>query len=100
MGQGGAAQPVRRLRWGRALAGEPARAMIRFVARWEAARRYYELYEGEDLFGQAVLVQVWGGKGSRRGGARTWIGTAEQIDELKRHTARRRQQRGYTRAPG
>ena len=31
--------------------------MIRCVARWETARRYYELYEGEDLFGQAVLVQ-------------------------------------------
>jgi hypothetical protein len=31
--------------------------MIRCVARWAAARRYYEMYEGEDRFGQPMLVQ-------------------------------------------
>ena len=69
--------------------------MIRCVARWESVQRYYALYEGEDLFGEPLLVQVWGGKGSRRGGSRTWVGTASEIDEVKRHTALRRRARGY-----
>jgi len=73
--------------------------MILRVARWETALRYYELYEGEDLFGQPVIVQVWGGKGTRRGGARTRGGTPSQIDTLKQHTARRRRQHGYALAP-
>jgi hypothetical protein len=70
--------------------------MILRVARWETALRYYELYEGEDLFAQPVIVQVWGGKGTRRGGARTRVGTPSQIDTLKAQIARRRLQRGYS----
>lgn len=32
--------------------------MIVRIDRWETADRYYELYAGEDLFGEAILVKV------------------------------------------
>ena len=76
--------------------GESDKMMSR-TARWESAERYYELYEGEDLFGWPVLVQVWGGKGSRRGGQRTVLATTPSaVDALKEEIAKRRRRHGYS----
>ena len=49
----------------RTQASSPARCSGAWPA-WHRALRYCERYEREDRFGQAVLVQVWGGKGTRR----------------------------------
>jgi hypothetical protein len=69
--------------------------MIVRTARWEAACRYYELYEGEDLFGQRVLVQVWGGKGNARGRSRTLTGTAASLAQMKQAVGALRRRHGY-----
>lgn len=69
--------------------------MLDLVARWETDSRYYELHEGTDLFGARVLLQVWGGKGSKRGGVRTVADTPEAIERVTREVARRRRRHGY-----
>jgi hypothetical protein len=69
--------------------------MIVRTARWEGAFRYYELYEGEDLFGQPVLVQVWGGKGSARGRSRTLTGTVQSLALMKQAVGALRRRHGY-----
>lgn len=69
--------------------------MLDLVARWETDSRYYELHEGEDLFGARVLLQVWGGKGSPRGGMRTVADSPEAIERLKQEVAKRRRWHGY-----
>jgi predicted DNA-binding WGR domain protein len=74
---------------------EERSAVIVRTARWDTTERYYELYEGEDLFGQNVLVQVWGGKGSRRGRSRTVVPGAATIAQLKHAIGVRRRRHGY-----
>lgn len=74
--------------------------MIVRTARWEAACRYYELYEGADLFGQPVLVKVWGGKGNARGRSRTLTGTAESLALMKQKVAALRRRHGYMKVSG
>ncbi len=69
--------------------------MIACTARWEREGRYYELYEGEDLFGEPILIKVWGGIGSRRGGRLTINGDQETLEQAKQAVARRRERRGY-----
>jgi hypothetical protein len=69
--------------------------MIVRTARWETTCRYYELYEGEDLFGQPVLVQVWGGKGNARGRSRTLTGTVQSLALMKQAVGALRRRHGY-----
>lgn len=69
--------------------------MIERTERWESAGRYYELYEGEDLFGEAILVKVWGGKGSRRGRSRTLAGTPALLERERWAIAALRRRHGY-----
>ena len=73
--------------------------MIARVARWETGTRYYELYEGEELFGSPVLAQVWSGKGSHRGGGRTMVARPRVIEAMKNEAARRRHRHGYGKVP-
>ena len=65
--------------------------------RWERGTRYYEVYLHQDLWGDWVLTQVWGRRGTALGRivhnpcasyqeGREWL-TAVQV---------RRRQRGYT----
>jgi hypothetical protein len=69
--------------------------MIVRTDRWESAERYYELYAGEDLFGEAILVKVWGGKGSGRGGSRTLAGPPALLERERRAIAALRRRHGY-----
>lgn len=69
--------------------------MIRRTTRWESTQRYYELYVGEDLFGEAILVKVWGGKGTARGGSSTLAGTRASLKTAEQLIAAKRRQRGY-----
>lgn len=69
--------------------------MIERTERWETTERYYELYAGEDLFGDAILVKVWGGKGSGRGGSRTVAGTPALLEGERRAIALLRRRHGY-----
>jgi hypothetical protein len=61
--------------------------------------RYYQVFLDQDLFGDWTLIKVWGGIGSNRGrmhstGVASYEAGVELVDEI----ARRRSQRGYTRA--
>lgn len=73
--------------------------MIVLANRWETAGRYYELYAGEDLFGQTILVKVWGGKGSGRGGSRTLAGTPASLEWVRQSIATLRKRHGYIEVP-
>ena len=58
--------------------------------------RYYQVFLGQDLFGDWTLITAWGGIGSNRGrmhstGVASDEAGVEQIGEI----ARRRAQRGY-----
>lgn len=58
--------------------------------------RYYQVFLGQDLFGDWTLIKVWGGIGSNRGrmhstGVASYEAGIVQVDEI----ARRRAQRGY-----
>jgi len=69
----------------------------RWVNREKA--RYYQAHLHRDLFGEWILVKVWGGCGSRRGRLHS-TGVAsygEGLDAL-REIAERRTARGYQRA--
>lgn len=74
--------------------------MIARTDRWETAQRYYEVYEGEDLFGESILVKVWGGKGSGRGRTRTVSGTPASLEREKRSIAALRRRHGYVAVMG
>jgi len=69
----------------------------RWVNREKA--RYYETHLSRDLFGEWILVKVWGGCGSNRGRlASTGVASyGEGLDAL-REIAERRSARGYMRA--
>jgi hypothetical protein len=69
----------------------------RWVNRTKA--RYYETHLSRDLFGEWILVKVWGGCGSSRGRlASTGVASyGEGLDAL-REIGERRSARGYERA--
>lgn len=58
--------------------------------------RYYKVFLDQDLFGDWIVIKVWGGIGSNRGrihstGVASYEAGIELVDEI----ARRRAQRGY-----
>jgi predicted DNA-binding WGR domain protein len=40
------------------------------AARWETTTRYYEAHVQQDLWGSWMVIRLWGGKASRRRGAK------------------------------
>jgi hypothetical protein len=64
--------------------------------RWENATRYVEARVMVDLWGDAVLIKAWGGKGNRLGNLRTVAVGSEQIAQALAKIAKTRRQRGYT----
>jgi hypothetical protein len=48
-----------------------------------------------DLWGELVLLKVWGGKDSRSGGQRTVAAGQEQVSLALAEIEKRRRQRGY-----
>jgi predicted DNA-binding WGR domain protein len=64
--------------------------------RWERGTRYYEVHLQQDLFGEWVLTQVWGRRGTELG-RMVHTPCASYQDGRERLTAvqARREQRGY-----
>lgn len=64
--------------------------------RWEKGTRYYQVDVGQDLWGQWMLVQRWGRRGTALGQTRC-IPCGAYADALHRlaQIRRRRLQRGY-----
>jgi hypothetical protein len=64
--------------------------------RWENSTRYVEARVMVDLWGEAVLIKAWGGKGNRLGNLRTVAVGSKQIAQELTNISKNRQQRGYT----
>ena len=66
--------------------------------RWETETRYYETIVNTDLWGECVLVTVWGGKSSRLGGCRTVAIGEENVIKRLTHIQDERRKHGYVEA--
>jgi hypothetical protein len=65
--------------------------------RWERGTRYYEVYLHQDLWGDWVLTQVWGRRGTELGRiVHTPCTSYEKGCEQLAAVQARREQRGYT----
>jgi hypothetical protein len=61
--------------------------------------RYYQAHLHRDLFGEWILVKVWGGCGSRRGRLHsTGVASYGEGRDALREIGERRSARGYERA--
>lgn len=61
-----------------------------------AARRWYQIDTGLDLFGERVLVRRWGAAGSAHGGMSTTVLTSsEALEQAVTGEMKRRSRRGY-----
>ena len=61
-----------------------------------AARRWYQLDVGLDLFGERVLVRRWGAAGSAHGGTSTTVlNSSEALERAVAGEIKRRSKRGY-----
>lgn len=59
-------------------------------------KRYYYAYLEQDLLGDLIVTQKWGGIGSRKGGHKLYYcATKEQAQQYIKKLAKRRKQRGY-----
>ncbi len=70
--------------------------MFWFYCRWERGSRYYEVRVQQDLWGEWLLTQSWGRRGTALGQQRhipceTYPATLAQFARIQR----RRLQRGY-----
>ena len=64
--------------------------------RWEKATRYYQVDICQDLWGQWVLIQRWGRRGTALGQTRRIpCGSQAEALSLLARLQRRRVQRGY-----
>ena len=63
--------------------------------RWETETRYYETIVTTDLWGECVLVTMWGGKSSRLGGWRTVATGKENINKKLTCIEGNRRRHGY-----
>lgn len=68
------------------------------MRRWEKDGRYYLAFMGKDLFGEWMVTQVWGRKGTQLGKTRHFpCQDAEQAKWRLEAIDKRRRQRGYRR---
>ena len=70
--------------------------MIPLHRRWERGTRYYQVEVSQDLWGQWVLIQCWGRRGTALGQTRR-VPCAAYADALRllARIQRRRIQHGY-----
>jgi predicted DNA-binding WGR domain protein len=70
--------------------------MIPLHRRWERGTRYYQVEVSQDLWGQWVLIQRWGRRGTRLGQTRR-VPCDAYADALRllARIQRRRVQHGY-----
>ena len=65
-------------------------------SRWERETRYYELRLQQDLWGDWVLMRVWGQRGAALGQIRRELCSSYAIGEsLYAESIKRREQHGY-----
>ena len=70
-------------------------------SRWERESRYYELRLQQDLFGDWVLMRVWGQRGSALGQIRRDLCTDyEQGQRIYAQSTVQRGKRGYVQVHG
>ena len=64
--------------------------------RWEKNTRYYEAHLHQDLWGDWILTQVWGQRGTRMGQTKhTLCASYQDGMEKLAQVRKRREQRGY-----
>ncbi|WP_410500817.1 WGR domain-containing protein [Chroococcidiopsis sp. SAG 2025] len=64
---------------------------------WKREHRYYRAELRQDLFGNWIVMKMWGRIGSRLGGMKeTLCRTYEEADSCFQTAVRRRERRGYT----
>ena len=63
--------------------------------RWETEKRYYEALALQDLWGQWVVIQRWGGKHNRRGSMRSIPVAYDELDTFIAQIDRVRRKHGY-----